>query len=50
MQQNADAIVIMFARTLIHGTPIEPTIPKRPDPPRLSNASTTTQTLRVIVK
>ena len=49
MQKNADAIVIMFVRTLIDGNEKEPTIPKRPDPPRLSNASTTTQPLRVIV-
>jgi len=49
IQQNADAIVIWFIGTLIQGSKQEPTIPKRPDAPRLSNASTATQPLRVIV-
>jgi DnaJ-domain-containing protein 1 len=49
IQQNADAIVIWYVRTLIQGSKQEPTIPKRPDAPRFLNASTATQPLRVIV-
>jgi hypothetical protein len=47
IQQNADAIVIFYVRTLIQGSKQEPTIPKRPDAPRLSN--TAVQPLRVNV-
>ena len=48
-QQNADAIVTWYVRTLIQGSKQDPTIPKRPDAPRLSNASTAIHPLRVIV-
>ena len=49
-QQNADPPVITYVMMyLIQGSKQEPTIPKRPDAPRLSNASTATQPLKVIV-
>jgi uncharacterized membrane protein YgcG len=48
-QRNAPPITMMYVMSLIQGNKSEPTIPKRPDAPRLSNASTTVQPLRVNV-
>jgi DnaJ-domain-containing protein 1 len=49
---NADdgiKMIVLIEISTIPGQPKIPKIPKRPDAPRLSNASTTTQPLKVIV-